>query len=115
MSVSDEDDDGIVAINLIPMRPGVPVERFERFSAEVDRPACIAQDAVLAFDAYAVERRDPGAPDVDIVELMHVRSWSEWVEARDNDPALAHVTAGFDELVDSSLVRTLFVRPVRGA
>lgn len=105
-------DNEIVAINLIPLRTNVPVERFERFSRDVDRPACIAQDVVLGFDAYAVERRDPLAPSIDIVELMHVKSWDEWVHIRDNHPALYEVTRVFDELVDAALVTTLFTHPV---
>jgi hypothetical protein len=103
----------IVAINLIPMRAGVPVEDFARFSAQLDQPTCLAHDVVLGFDAYAVQRRDPGAPSVDVVELMHLRSWDEWVRVRDGDPALEPVTTGFERLVDPSTVRTLFASPIR--
>jgi hypothetical protein len=105
--------DEIVAVNLIPMRPGVPVADFARFSNEVDRPTCLAKDVVLGFDAYVVERRDPGAPSVDVVELMHVRSWDEWVAVRDHDPDLEPVTRGFTRHVDPATVRTLFARPLR--
>ena len=107
-------DDGVVAINLIPLRPGVPAADFARFSTEVDRPICLAQDVVLGFDAYAVTHRDPGAPSVDIVELMHVRAWDEWVRVRDTAPGLVPVTERFDRLVDASAVRTLFATPIRG-
>jgi hypothetical protein len=98
---------GEYAINLIPTRPG-KADAFARFSAEVDQPTLLAQDVVLGFDAYAVTRRDEGAPSVDIVEVMHVRSWDEWVEVRDNSEALKPVTAGFVELADPAAVRTLF-------
>jgi hypothetical protein len=99
---------GEYAINLIPLRQGVELEDFARFSAEVDQPTLLAQDVVLGFDAYAVTRRDEGAPSVDIVEVMHVRSWSEWVEVRDNAAAIKPVGAGFEQRVDPSTVRTLF-------
>lgn len=99
---------GEYAINLIPLRQGVELDDFARFSAEVDQPTLLAQDVVLGFDAYAVTRRDEGAPGVDIVEVMHVRSWAEWVEVRDNADAIKPVGAGFEQRVDPSTVRTLF-------
>jgi hypothetical protein len=99
--------EGEFAINLIPVRPG-QADAFRRFSAEVDQPTLLAQDVVLGMDAYAITRRDDGAPSVDIVEVMHVRSWDEWVDVRDNSDALAPVTAGFDKLVDAGTVRSLF-------
>jgi hypothetical protein len=99
---------GEFAINLIPLRPGARLEDFQRFSSEVDQPVCLRQDVVLGFDAFAVTRRDAGAPSVDVVEVMHVRSWDEWVEVRDNLPGMGPVTGGFEELVDPSAVRTLF-------
>ncbi|MEA2366726.1 MAG: hypothetical protein QOE69_674 [Thermoleophilaceae bacterium] len=99
--------EGEYAINLIPVRAG-QAEAFQRFSAEVDQPTLLAQDVVLGMDAYAVTRRDEGAPSVDIVEVMHVRNWDEWVEVRDNSDALKPVTAGFEKLADPNMVRTLF-------
>jgi hypothetical protein len=99
---------GEFAINLIPLRPGAGVEDFARFSGVADQPICLAQDVVQGFQAFAVTRRDEGAPSVDVVEVMHVRSWAEWVEVRDNLPGMEPVTSGFDELVDPSTVRTLF-------
>jgi hypothetical protein len=98
---------GEYAINLIPVRPG-HADGFARFSAELDQPTLLAQDVVLGFDAYAVTRRDEGAPSVDIVEVMHVRSWDEWVEVRDSSEALKPVTAAFTELADPDAVRTIF-------
>ena len=97
-----------VAINLIPLRPGVPQQEFVNFSATLDQPTCLAQDVVLGFDAFAVVRRDPGAPAVDIVEVMEVASWDRWVDVRDNLEALKPVTERFDALVDSSTLRTIF-------
>jgi hypothetical protein len=95
------------AINLIPVRAGA-AEDFKRFSAELDQPTLLAQDVVLGFDAYAVTRRDEGAPSVDIVEVMHVRSWDEWVDVRDNSDAIKPVGARFDQLVEAGTVRTIF-------
>lgn len=99
--------EGEYAINLIPVRPG-QTEGFQRFSAEVDQPTLLAQDVVLGFDAYAVTRRDEGAPSVDIVEVMHVRSWDEWVDVRDNSEDLRPVSTRFEALADPNAVRTLF-------
>jgi hypothetical protein len=98
---------GEYAINLIPVRPGHE-QGFQRFSAELDQPTLLAQDVVLGFDAYAVTRRDEGAPSVDIVEVMQVRSWDEWVDVRDNSEELKPVTAAFEEHADPATVRTLF-------
>ncbi|MBS1845623.1 MAG: hypothetical protein JST53_14495 [Actinobacteria bacterium] len=101
-----------VAVNLIPLRDPARIEDFKRFSAEVDQPICLAQDVVLGFDAFAVTRRDEGAPSVDIVEVMTVRSWNEWVDVRDNMAAMEEVTSGFEELIDPATVRTLFATPI---
>lgn len=101
-----------VAVNLIPLRPGASIEEFSRFSAEVDQPICLAQDVVLGFDAFAVTRRDEGAPAVDVVEVMTVRSWREWVDVRDNLPQMGDVTSGFERLIDPATVRTLFATPI---
>jgi hypothetical protein len=101
-----------VAVNLIPLRAGASLDEFSRFSSEVDQPTCLAQDVVLGFDAFAVTRRDAGAPSVDVVELMTVRSWAEWVDVRDNLPQMEKVTSGFEKLVDPATVRTLFGTPI---
>jgi hypothetical protein len=106
------DGAGEVAINLIPLRDGVPAEDFKRFSSEVDQPFCLAQDVVRGFSAFAVTRRDPGAPSVDIVEVMSLTSWEEWVRVRDNLEEMSKVTSGFEELVDPATVRTLFATPI---
>jgi hypothetical protein len=103
---------GDVAINLIPLRDGVRVEDFQRFSTDVDQPICLAQDVVRGFSAFAVTRRDPGAPSVDVVEVMSLASWDEWVKVRDNLQEMSAVTEGFEKLVDPATVRTLFARPI---
>jgi len=102
-----------VAINLIKLRPGRSVEEFSRFSVEVDQPVCLAQDVVEGFDAFAVTRRDPRAPSVDIVEVMQVRSWDEWVRVRDDLAELEPVNAAFDRLVPPDGSSTVFARPIR--
>ena len=101
-------DDGTYAFNLIPLRDPSTIEDFKRFSTELDQPTLLAQDVVKGFDAYAVTRRDEGAPSVDIVEVMHVTSWDEWVEVRDNAEAIKPVGARFEELIDPATVRTIF-------
>lgn len=97
-----------IAINLIPLRAGIELSEFERFSAELDQPTCLAHDVVEGFDAYAVRRRDPGAPAIDVVEVMQVRSWREWERVRDGAPELEPVVEGFERLIDPTTVRTLF-------
>jgi hypothetical protein len=104
--------DPIVAINLIPLRSSASLDAFSRFSSELDQPTCLAQKAVQAFSAFAVRRRDPGAPAIDIVEVMQVSSWDEWVETRDALPEMASLTREFDKLVDAAAVRTLFATPI---
>jgi hypothetical protein len=103
---------GIYAINLITLRDGVPVADFADFSSRLDQPTCLAQDVVLGFDAFAVERREAGAPRVDVVELLHVRSWDEWVTVRDGLPAMEQVVAGFEALVPPDGVQTVFARHI---
>jgi hypothetical protein len=110
--MADPGDARVCAINLLPLKPGARVADFERFSAELDQPTCLAQDVVEGFDAYAVTRRDPDAPAFDIVEVMTVRSWSEWERVRDGLDALEPVTRRFDELIDGDAVRTLFATPI---
>jgi hypothetical protein len=103
----------VIAINLIPMRDGVDPSRFERFSATVDQPTCLAKDVVLSFDAYRVSAVDAAVLGADIVEVMRVRSWPEWEQVRDHDPDLEPVTSGFEQLADPATVRTFFVTPVK--
>lgn len=102
----------VVAINLIPMRPGVDPERFMEFSTSIDRPTCLSKDVVVSFDAYRVAPQDAGTFGADIVEVMRVRSWSGWEQVRDHDPDLKPVTDAFARLADPATVRTLFVTPV---
>lgn len=103
---------GVVAINLIPLRHGASIEAFARFSAELDQPTCLAQDVVEAFDAFAVRSRSEAAPAIDIVEVMRVRSWHDWVRTRDGLPQLAALTRAFDALVDAAAVQTLFATAI---
>lgn len=105
-------DGRVCAINLLPLKDGVATRDFVRFSAELDQPVCLGQDVVEGFDAYAVTHRDPGAPAFDIVEVMTVRSWSEWERVRDELEALEPVVERFDQLVDGDAVRTLFATPI---
>ena len=110
--MSQSNNDEVVAINLIAMRPGVDPQRFVEFSASVDQPTCLSKDVVVSFDAYRVAAQDAESFGADIVEVMHVRSWSDWEQVRDHDPDLKPVTDGFDQLADPATVRTLFVTPV---
>ena len=109
MAIADE---RICAINFLPLKDGAGLADFERFSAELDQPTCLAQDVVEGFDAYAVTSRDPGAPAFDIVEVMTVRSWSEWERVRDGLAEMGPVMEGFDKLIDGDGVRTLFATPI---
>jgi hypothetical protein len=102
----------VSAVNTFRLRPGVTVADFERFSAELDRPTCLAFDVVLGFEVYLV---DPGAEqaqpgDVDVVEVMTVSSWPEWERVRDGADELKPVVARFDELVEPGSVTTVLTR-----
>jgi hypothetical protein len=100
----------VSAINMFRLRPGVEAADFERFSAELDRPVCLAFDVVLDFELYLTDGDgdDPGAPHV--IEVMTVASWPEWEKVRDSAPELAPVVARFDELVEPGSVTTYFTR-----
>lgn len=97
-----------LVINTFRMRPGVPAERFEEFSSRIDQPTLAAhKDLVTRFDVHRVLSASEGAPvDADIVEIMEVSDWAQWVAVRDNDPSLLPVITGFDELVDPDSVRS---------
>lgn len=96
------------AVNTFRLRRGVSVEEFETFSAELDRPTCLAFDVVLAFDVYVVEPTDDSG--VDVVEVMTVASWPDWERVRDTAPELKPVVERFDELVEPASVSTLLTR-----
>ena len=100
----------VSAINTFRLRPGVPVADFEQFSAELDRPVCLAFDEVLGFDVYL---SDDGV----VVEVMTVTSWPDCEQVRDNAPELKPVVARFDELVEPGSVSTIFTRhsPLRSS
>ncbi|ADB52854.1 hypothetical protein [Conexibacter woesei] len=103
----------LYAINLISLRPGVPLDRFAQFSAEVDRPACLGNDAVSSFDVYRVEGQPDGtAPSVQVAEVMGLHSWEAWQRALVEDPRLRVASAEFEQLVDPSTVTTLLTRPL---
>jgi hypothetical protein len=104
----------VVAVNLFSMLPGVDPADFERFSAEVDRPTCLAHgEIVRRFEAFRVDRSPDGAP-ADILEVMEVSDWAAWEHLRDTHPTMTVVTAGFDKLVDPATVRTYFTHASTG-
>ena len=94
----------VSAVNMFRLRPGVSAAEFEQFSAELDRPRCLAFDVVLEFEVYLVEGADSSGPDV--VEVMTVASWPEWERVRDGAPELKPVLERFDELVEPCLLYT---------
>jgi hypothetical protein len=98
----------VSAVNMFTLRPGVSAEQFEAFSAELDRPTCLAFDVVEGFEVYLVAGDD--ASGVDVVEVMTVRSWAEWESLRDSAPELVPVVKKFEELVEPGSVSTLFAR-----
>ena len=104
----------VVAINFIPLREGVSVDEFAHFSSTLDQPLCLSQDVVQSFDAYRIAGGDVGEQPFDVLEVMRVRSWSEWEQVRDGLADLVPVTSRFDELVDSSRVRTVFASKIEG-
>ena len=98
----------VSAVNMFRLRPGVSAAEFEKFSAELDRPRCLAFDVVLDFEVFLVEGADSSGPDV--VEVMTVASWPEWERIRDGAPELKPVLERFDELVEPGSVSTVFTR-----
>lgn len=115
----------VSAVNTFRLRPGVTAEQFERFSADLDRPTCLAFDVVLGFEVYLVEG-DGGASEAtgdgtgddtgpDVVEIMTVSSWPEWERVRDSSPELKPVVERFDELVEPGSVATLLTRNITHA
>ena len=108
----------VSAVNTFRLRSGVTAEQFERFSADLDRPTCLAFDVVLGFEVYLVDgdgaseatgdrERDAGT---DVVEIMTVSSWPEWERVRDSSPELKPVVEKFVELVEPGSVATLLTR-----
>ena len=100
----------VSAINTFSLKPHVTAEEFDRFSRELDRPACLALDEVESFEVYLVDRSPGDDGAVDVVEVMTVTDWAAWEQARDHTPALAPVTARFAELVDETTVTTYLTR-----
>lgn len=96
----------VSAVNTFRLRSGVTAEQFERFSADLDRPTCLAFDVVIGFEVYLAE---DGA-STDVVEIMTVSSWPEWERVRDSSPELKPVVERFDELVEPGSVATLLTR-----
>jgi hypothetical protein len=97
----------VSAVNTFRLRPGVTAEQFARFSAELDRPTCLAFDVVLGFEVYLVDGKDAAT---DVVEIMTVSSWPEWERVRDSSPELKPVVEKFIELVQPGSVSTLLTR-----
>src|SRR5688572_11094166 len=107
----------VSAVNTFRLRPGVGAEQFERFSAELDRPTCLAFDAVLGFDVYPAEGGaseatgdDTSDGGITVVEVMTVSSWTEWQRLLESAPELEPVIERFDELVEPGSVSTLLTR-----
>ncbi|MGB3480624.1 MAG: hypothetical protein WBB07_00220 [Mycobacterium sp.] len=102
----------VFAVNMFSLLPGVDPADFERFSTDIDQPACRAiGDLVKSFDVRRVEVAPDGAP-ADIIEIMHVSDWAAWEQVRDHDPAFRPVMDRFVELVDLTTVRTWFTRTI---
>jgi hypothetical protein len=102
-----------IAINMFRMRTGIPSSRFATFSSQIDQPLCLAHtDVVKRFEAYRIPAEHAIAMGADIIEVMEVSDWEEWVQVRDHDPSIRPVMTGFDELVDPSSVRSALVVPI---
>jgi hypothetical protein len=113
----------VSAINTFRLRPGVGAEQFERFSAELDRPTCLAFDVVLGFDVYLADGASEATGDADgasdagvtVVEVMTVSSWTGWQRLLESAPELKPVIERFDELVEPGSVSTLLTRELTPA
>jgi hypothetical protein len=109
------DENGLVMINLVPVRKGVPPEEFARFSAEVDQPTWLEQEVVRSFDAFQVVRRVGDVGAVDIIEVLEVRSLEEWERISQTGEAVKPLAATFDSLADGAGVRTIYANRIRPA
>ena len=109
------DSDGLVMINLVPVRRGISPDEFARFSAEVDQPTWLEQEVVRNFDAFQVVRRVGDVGVVDIIEVLEVRSLEEWERVSQTSEAVTPLAATFDSLADGSAVRTIYANRIRRA
>jgi hypothetical protein len=101
----------LYAVNLIPLRPGADFGEFERFSNELDRPACHGSGVVKSFEVYRVEGRPDAEPaSVDVVEVMGITSWEEWQAALAGDHDLETAAREFERLVDPAQVTTFLTQ-----
>jgi hypothetical protein len=98
----------VSAVNTFRLRPGVGAEQFEQFSAELDRPTCLAFDVVLGFDVYLTDGASEAS--ITVVEVMTVSSWTEWQRLLESAHELKPVIERFDELVEPGSVSTLLTR-----
>lgn len=105
-------DGDVVSVTMFSLLPGVDPGDFEKFSVQLDRPACMGfAEIVKSFDVFRVAVAPDGEP-ADIVEVMHVADWAAWEQIRDHDAALAPVMKRFIELVDTSTIRTWLTHPL---
>lgn len=99
----------VYAVNIFSLRDGVSVEEFARFSADEDRPACLATPVVTSFDTYHIST-DGDPPRV--MEIMGLTSYDEWTRLVSSLPALQPVVRRFAELVNTDAISTLLVTPL---
>lgn len=97
--------DEMLVVNFIKVRDGVPPERFETFSRSRDLPTWRAKDVVVSFDTYRVIEADAAMEMGDFVEVMRVRSWSEWEAVSRTDPDVVPLATEFEKLADPAAVR----------
>lgn len=109
------DENGLVMINLVPVRKGVAPEEFARFSAEVDLPTWRAQEVVRSFETFQVDRRSAAPGAMDFVEVLEVSSMEEWERVSTTSDVGKSMAATFESLADGSAVRTIFASRIRGA
>lgn len=101
----------VVAVTMFALRPGVRWYEFQRFSLELDQPACRSCNEVVSFEVYHVSTAPDGGA-ADVVEVLRVHDWAAWESVRDNDPSFTPVLQRFTELVDLDTLRTWFTRAV---
>lgn len=102
-----------LVVNMFRLKQGISQERFMEFSSTIDQPLVLAHSNIVhRFDVFAVGGATAEALDADIIELMGVTDWDNWVQVRDHDPSLRPVTAGFEELVEHTSIRSSFVSPI---
>lgn len=108
----DDQRDEAVMVSFITVKAGVDPERFARFARTADLPTWRGKDVVAAFDTYQLDPQCRESFGADFMEVMAVRSLSEWERVASTDPDIKQLADAFEQLVHEPGVLRLLLRPV---